>query len=222
MKKFKEWIVQHVALPAVVLLIKAFSLTYSFKELNGEGVTPHRKKTKQYIYAFWHCYIIAPVVFYRNLGVASLVSLSRDGAIAAKIAESFGFKIVRGSTFKGAAQGLLAMKQEVDRGADVAINTDGPRGPAESVGNGAVYLAKLTGKEIVPFGFYCDKMIRLTSWDRFMIILPFSRGVFKFGEPVGVAYDADENAMEKARALVEAKLKELNTDCEQYLKGGVK
>jgi lysophospholipid acyltransferase (LPLAT)-like uncharacterized protein len=46
----------------------------------------------------------------------------------------------------------------------------------------------------------------LGTWDRFVIPLPFTRGVIVWGEPIYVARDADAEALETARLTVEAGL----------------
>jgi lysophospholipid acyltransferase (LPLAT)-like uncharacterized protein len=216
MKAFEDWAIMNVLLPVFIFFLKAIALTYSFKVIGGEGTVPYKNKDSNYIYAFWHRGLIAPVIFYRNLGVVSLASMSKDGEIAARVAQSFGFKIARGSTFKGAAQGLMEIKKLMDTGLDASMNTDGPRGPEKTVSNGSLYLSKLTGRPIIPFGFYCDKMVRLRSWDKTIIMLPFSKGLFKFGDPISVPMDAGKDEIEKYRDILSRELIRLNTDCEEY------
>ena len=216
MKKIKEWLLLNIVLPAGTLIFKGLAATFSFKELNGAGISPYQNKKRQYIYIFWHSILLAPVCYYRNRGIVSLVSLSKDGEIATRVAESFGFVIARGSSFKGAAKGLLELKKLAEEGRDITINTDGPRGPAGSVGKGAIYLAKLTGLPVVPFGFAWGSRIRLTSWDRFQVPMPFSKGIFKFGNPVEIAPDVSDADAEIIRKNLEAELKILNNDCEAH------
>jgi lysophospholipid acyltransferase (LPLAT)-like uncharacterized protein len=219
MKKFTDWLLMNVALPLIIVMLKLLSLTYSYKVIGGENVAPYQDKKGTFIYAFWHCGLIAPVLYYRNQGVVSLVSLSKDGEIAARVARSFGFVIQRGSTFKGAARGLKELKDLLDGGHDVAMNTDGPRGPAENVAGGVIYLAKLTGKPVVPFGSDWDRKIRLRSWDRFMIPLLFAKCVFKFGTPVYVSGDATGDEIEAARQAMIVELKKLNRECGEEIAG---
>jgi lysophospholipid acyltransferase (LPLAT)-like uncharacterized protein len=216
MKKIEDWAIMDVILPFFIVILKLLNLTYSFKTIGGENIAPYENKKRQYIYALWHRGIIAPVCYYRNLKIATLVSVSRDGEIAARIANAFGFITARGSTYKGAASGLMEIKKMAEKGADVAMNTDGPRGPEKSVGNGSIYLSKLTGLPIIPVGFFCDKKVRLKSWDKTIIMLPFSKGVFKFGTPITVPFDASTSDMDKYRLLLSAQLMQVNNDCEAY------
>src|SRR6056297_3394938 len=155
MKKISEILIFKVAIPLGVILIKIMAFTYRFSEVNGRGVSPHQGKQKQYIYGFFHSQILAFVYNYRGTKMGSLASTHRDGEIAARVASGFGIKMARGSSTRGGAAALRGLKRLMGRGYDTALTVDGPRGPAGSVNRGVIYLASLTGKEIVPVGFSC-------------------------------------------------------------------
>jgi hypothetical protein len=90
-------------------------------------------------------------------------------------------------------------------GADVAIVPDGPRGPSEQLQGGVVTLAALTGAPVVPLAVGANPARRLSSWDRFLVPLPFARCTLTFGAPLRVDRDADREqaAKEIERALAE-------------------
>ena len=67
-------------------------------------------------------------------------------------------------------------------------------------------LAKHSGCPIVPIGLATSRRVRLSNWDRTCINLPFGRMVMVRGEPIRVARDADDSALEAARRAVEASL----------------
>ena len=50
-----------------------------------------------------------------------------------------------------------------------------------------------------------------------MMPSPFCRGVFVCGEPIEVAHDADEAAMEAARLLLEQRLTEVQDEADRLL-----
>ena len=81
-----------------------------------------------------------------------MVSASRDGGILAGILEQFGVKPVRGSSSRRGPQALLEMTTWAERGYDLAITPDGPRGPRYKVQEGVISAAQLTGLPIVPVG----------------------------------------------------------------------
>jgi len=57
---------------------------------------------------------------------------------------------VRGSSSRRGPQALLELTTWAERGYDLAITPDGPRGPRYVVQDGAMALAQVTGLPIVP------------------------------------------------------------------------
>ena len=111
----------------------------------------------------------------KELPLVSPMSLSKDGDLQVEVMRHFKISAVRGSTSRGALsalRGLLRWLKE-ERGV-VLIALDGPRGPYAHISPGALYLSK---RLELPFWFchvQCSRAIRLKTWDRFIIPLPFS------------------------------------------------
>ena len=57
-----------------------------------------------------------------------------------------------------------------------------------------------------PCRFRRVKKKNLNTWDRLLLPMPFSRGLFVYGEPVLVGRTADGDAMERARLALEQAL----------------
>ena len=115
-----------------------------------------------------------------------LISEHGDGEIAARAAESMGYRTIRGSSRRGAERALLSLAREVEGGSHVAVTPDGPRGPAESFAPGALIAAQRSGAPIVLLRAVVDRAWRLNSWDRFIIPKPFARVTIYVGEPMSV------------------------------------
>jgi lysophospholipid acyltransferase (LPLAT)-like uncharacterized protein len=90
---------------------------------------------------------------------------------------------------------VRALAAALERGEDIAVFPDGPRGPREVFKPGAIALAALTGARIVPVAVAAHPACRLPSWDEFLIPLPFARCAAAFSEAVGVPRDADRTSM---------------------------
>ena len=96
-----------------------------------------RKDIRQVIFCTWHNRLALSMKLYyafglrnhKSSGLAVLVSASRDGAFLAAILERFGVQPVRGSSSRRGAQALLELATWAERGYDLAITPDGPRGP---------------------------------------------------------------------------------------------
>ena len=53
-----------------------------------------------------------------------------------------------------------------------------------------------------------------SSWDRFIVPYPFSRGVYLWGNPIWVDRDADAAAMERIRLELENALISISSEAE--------
>jgi lysophospholipid acyltransferase (LPLAT)-like uncharacterized protein len=172
------------------------------------------------IYCFWHNRLILCTAAYQQhaqtrpmgKGMAALISASKDGAFLAAILERFKVQPVRGSSSRRGPQALLELTSWAERGYDLTITPDGPRGPKYVVQQGAMSLAQLTGLPIVPFGFHAHRKIQLKSWDAFQIPLPFSRCDFQMGAPVRVPREATDAQREEIRLQLEQTLKNISPD----------
>ena len=130
------------------------------------------------IFACWHNRIIfgaAALPSRQRRRLALLISRSRDGEYIATLARLFKFQVVRGSSSRGGAPALLALKRALDEDVSPLISVDGPRGPRYSVHSGAASLARLSSRPIVPLCFSFSRYIELKSWDAMRIPLPFAR-----------------------------------------------
>jgi lysophospholipid acyltransferase (LPLAT)-like uncharacterized protein len=160
---------------------------------------------RPWVLAFWHGTQWPLLAWRRRRRTVVLVSLSRDGAMQARALALQGLRVVRGSSSRGGARGLVALVRTMKRdGADAAFAVDGPRGPRGVVKSGAVVAARLAGAVIVPMGGAVRRGVVLRrAWDRFAIAWPFSRVDVVLGRPVDPRH-AD------ARREVEVALDTLN------------
>lgn len=142
-------------------------------------------------------------------GMKMLISQHRDGEFIARTIGHFGLGAIRGSSAKpgkqnkGGGGALRAMVKQLAQGRYVGVTPDGPRGPARKVAEGIVSVARLSGAPIIPVSFAATRRIHARSWDRFLIALPFSRGVFVWGNPHFVPRGADAKMLEQSRQALE-------------------
>lgn len=135
---------------------------------------------------FWHSRIgLSPACWPldKAQSAKALISLSPDGQFIAKAVALQGFPAVRGSSAnknkadraKGGSQALRDGLRQLKVGA-LAITPDGPRGPVRQMAEGLPLLAKLSGAPVLLIGMSCHPAVRLNSWDRALLPLPFGRG----------------------------------------------
>ncbi len=144
---------------------------------------------------FWHGRIALAVVCRRVLKrkpCRVMISNSPDGEFIARTVERLGVPAIRGSsttdTRRQAPQpgGLRCEAVRfIEAGGVVAITPDGPRGPAQQMPEGPVALARASGAPVFLFGLAAQPALKLKTWDRTQIPLPFGRGCVVFDGPAG-------------------------------------
>jgi len=210
---------QWVAAWGVVTLTRAMTATLRFRwrDESGffEGPVP-----RPVIFCCWHNRLASTMACYfgyvrkrsRTAGLAAMVSTSKDGAFLAAILRCFSVQPVRGSSSRRGPQALLELTSWAERGFDLAITPDGPRGPRYVVQEGVMSLAQLTGLPIIPSSINLMSKIQVRSWDRFQIPLPFSRCELWLGKPLYVPREATDSEREALRQQLESSLREISRD----------
>ncbi len=162
------------------------------------------------IFAMWHGqFMMLPVLNPPQVKVRIMVAKHGDADLIGDVLTRFGMELIRGAGAggrkrnRGGARALLAARNALDEGFSVGMTADVPPGPARRAGLGIVMLAKLSGKPIVPVAVASSRYRSLDTWSRMTINLPWSKLAVAVGEPIRVAADADDAALEQARAAVE-------------------
>ena len=177
------------------------------------------------ILVFWHGRLmLAPFIRHEtDADVHMLISLHRDGEIIARAVDGFGIKFIRGSSAnprkpgksKHGAAAVAAMLSALENGDIVAITPDGPRGPAETVQEGALRIAQRSGAAILAGGISSSRGPHLKSWDRFLMATPFTRLTYVAGEPLFIPKDATDEMIENFRHDLQNRLVEATAKADQ-------
>ena len=109
--------------------------------------------------------------------------------------------------FMGAKEAMLAMKT----GGGVVVTIDGPNGPREVVGMGAIKLAQQVEAPIIVYGLSAQGR-RLKTWDRLLFPRLFSRGAMVVSDPIPTSKQMDS---EDLRLRVERALKAATARADQ-------
>jgi lysophospholipid acyltransferase (LPLAT)-like uncharacterized protein len=170
---------------------------------------------------FWHGRIVPAIAcrpILKDKPRWVMISLSADGEFIALAAERLRIPTIRGSTGKGGGEagkrrppkgGAVAFRRAMDvlAAGDLMILTpDGPRGPNQVMQLGPVQLARASGRPVFMMGLAVTPAIRLGSWDKGRVPLPFGRAALVLVGPLSVAANADDAALEAVRADWQARL----------------
>ncbi len=201
-------------------LIQTVSATLRFRWDDRSDFFVEGQKPRPAIYCVWHNRLVLSMIAYYAYakkrsptpGMAALVSASRDGGLLSAILECFQVQPVRGSSSRRGPQAMLELTTWAERGYDLAITPDGPRGPRYQVQDGVMSLAQVTGLPIIPVSYYISPKVRFNTWDRFQIPLPFARCHLVIAKPVRVPRESSDAEREELRQKLETTLRGLAKD----------
>jgi len=187
-------------------LFSVVGLTWRFEAIAEEGVTPllFGAGAGARIFCFWHQCVLPCTVYFRRTHATILISQSFDGELITRVLGLFGFRAVRGSSSRGAREGLLGLKQVIEDGDPAIFTADGPRGPIYRTKMGPIKLAQLTGADIGAFHLEPEHAWTMRSWDRFLVPKPFTRIVVSWAQWTHVAADLPEEEFEGRREELNA------------------
>lgn len=164
----------------------ALAATWRFEVVGREHLAGFWPGRRPAIWALWHAHFLPLLWLHRRGGTTLLISRHRDANPLARVARRWGYRTLRGSSTRGGTAALLGMIRLLQRGGQVAIAADGPRGPRERAKPGAVAAAAKTGVPIIPVAVAARPAWRLDSWDRFLIPAPWARVRVAYGSPFSV------------------------------------
>jgi lysophospholipid acyltransferase (LPLAT)-like uncharacterized protein len=167
--------------------------------------TPGPALPEQGVLVLWHEHLPACIPAFARRRIRVLVSRSGDGSLAAEACRRLGYRVHRGSDTAGALAGMKALARGLRDGGGLAgMALDGPRGPRRVAKPGTLWLAGAAGAAVLPIAVKASWALRLKTWDRCLLPLPFSRVEIRVGEPCRPA-DAKSliAAMEGNQALLD-------------------
>jgi hypothetical protein len=146
----------------------------------------------------------------RGLTAGWLISPSVDGELGAMLVRRFGGAVIRGSSTHTGARALRDYYQALSRDAvSPVITPDGPRGPRFRFKPGALLLAQMSQRPILPMA-YAASRAWLVKWDKFVIPVPWlARVAIAIGAPRYVARVTDAAGLGRLQEEMERELQDL-------------
>jgi hypothetical protein len=182
-------------------LVRLLACTWRLEILGEKHVKQLRDAGIPVVFTVWHAFLLPPLWHRRGEGITLLISDHTDGGYAARAAVRWGYKVVRGSSTRGAVKGSLGIVRTLESGGDVALTPDGPAGPPRVPKSGAVAVAARAGAAIVPVGVGASSWWQLGSWDGFSIPRPFARVRLVYGQPLRMKERSEEFGVGLVSAL---------------------
>ncbi|HEV3180341.1 MAG TPA: lysophospholipid acyltransferase family protein [Steroidobacteraceae bacterium] len=204
-----------IAVPVALALIRAWWWSCRVVRIVGiEHLDAALARAPSLVPCYWHqhqLYCGKFLVEQRGRGLTAgwLISPSVDGELGAMMVRRFGAAVIRGSSTHTGARALRDYYQALVRdNVSPVITPDGPRGPRFRFKPGALLLAQMSGRAILPMS-YAASRAWLIKWDKFVIPLPFSRIAIAIGPPRYVPRAMSAAALTQLQGQMEEELKRL-------------
>jgi lysophospholipid acyltransferase (LPLAT)-like uncharacterized protein len=215
-----------LAAPLGAALIRLFWRTCRVVRIEGEEhLAAALRGAPSLIPCYWHqhqlyCGKYLVEQHARGLNAGWLISPSVDGELGAMLVRRFGGAVIRGSSTHTGARALRDYYQALTRdGISPVITPDGPRGPRFKFKPGALLLAQMSQRPILPMS-YAASRAWLVKWDKFVIPVPFlARIAIAIGPPRYVARVTGAAGLEALQGEMERELHRLYGVARDALRG---
>ncbi len=205
-----------VAAPLGVTLIRLWWRTCRVVRVEGEEhLAAALARAPSLIPCYWHQHQLYCGKFLteqraRGLAPGWLISPSVDGELGAMMVRRFGGAVIRGSSTHTGARALRDYYQALTRDAiSPVITPDGPRGPRFKFKPGALLLAQMSQRPILPMA-YAASRAWLVKWDKFVLPVPLlARVSIAIGAPRYVPRVTDAPGLVRLQDEMEHELKRL-------------
>ena len=200
--RFASWI--------IALYIRFIYKTSSWQKIGWEHPQSYWDAKKPFIVYFWHNRLLMTCFAWGSENpFHMLISAHPDGQLISQVVGHYDIKTVVGSKSKGGTAALRAMLSILKAGGTIGITPDGPRGPRFKMSEGLLTVAKLSRLDILPVTYAVSRRRVLSSWDRFVLALPFSKGVLLWGKPIPYSQWSQESDIKKVQEHLEQNLTKL-------------
>src|SRR5665213_1262118 len=204
-----------VAVPLGLAIIRWWWLTCRIRHIEGdEHLVAALAKAPSLIPCYWHQHQLFCARYLlerrsRGLVPGWLISPSVDGELGAMMVNRIGARAIRGSSSHTGARALrdyyLALAKE---NISPVVTPDGPKGPRFKFKPGAILLAQMSGRPMLPMA-YAASHAWLIQCDMFVIPVPFARISIAVGAPRYVPRVLDAAALAALQQEMEQELHRL-------------
>lgn len=218
--KIKKHLLSFSAFIFIRVLIKIWQWTCRI-EVKGP-LLDTLKEDKPVILTCWHQDMIFNYAYLLKINprrkIATIVSHSEDGDLAATVIQKLGAIVVRGSSSRGGREALGALTRVVLREKAVGmIVCDGPKPPGRIVKPGILLLARKSGYPIMQIRSWSDRgFLFKKSWSRLHMVFPFSRVILWSAPPLFIPADTKRPELETFRLRIEEGLNDMADLSEDY------
>ena len=168
----------------VFLSLWIIKYTSNWNGVNEEIIEKELTKKKTLIVLIWHHQLMGSTFSWKYKPKLRPIATShRDGQLSTLVQKKFGLDpLLRkkdNPTFL-----IKNISKAVQNGDCIYITPDAPHGPPKKINTNIFKLCQKFDLNIAILSFHTNKYFRINSWDKLKIPLPFSKGIYLWGNNI--------------------------------------
>ena len=168
----------------VFLSLWIIKSTSKWDSINEEIIEKELIKKKSLIILIWHHQLMGSTFSWKfKPKLRPIATSHRDGQLSTLVQKKFGLDpLLRkkdNPTFL-----IKNISKAVQNGDCIYITPDAPHGPPKKINTSIFKLCQKFNLNIAILSFHTNKYFRINSWDKLKIPLPFSKGVYLWGNEI--------------------------------------
>ena len=168
----------------VFLSIWIIKSTSNWKGENEQLIEKELTKKKTLIVLIWHHQLMGSTFSWKfKPKLRPIATSHRDGQLSTLVQKKFGLDpLLRkkdNPTFL-----IKNISKAVQNGDCIYITPDAPHGPPKKINTNIFKLCQKFDLNIAILSFHTNRYFRINSWDKLKIPLPFSKGIYLWGNEI--------------------------------------
>ena len=158
--------------------------TSSWRGINEEIIREELKNNKSLIVLIWHNQLMGSTFSWKfKPKLRPIATSHRDGQLSTLVQKKFGLDPLLRK--KDSPTFLIKnISKAVQNGDCIYITPDAPHGPPKKINTSIFKLCQKFNLNIAILSFHTNKYFRINSWDKLKIPLPFSKGIYLWGNEI--------------------------------------
>ncbi|MCY4305299.1 MAG: DUF374 domain-containing protein [Aestuariivita sp.] len=195
--------------------------TSRFDRYGFEALDACVARNESVIMVLWHQRLVmAGYAFPVHLGpILSLTTSARAGRLIGQILRRFGLDNMAMASKQRHIKRSRQILKLIGEGASIGIAVDGPGGPARIAKDVPLKWARASNARVFAVSFSANRVLRMPTWDRLMLPIPWSRGVIHCREwPELVPRCATDSDIERLRLSLEKTINAVTDETDLAIK----
>jgi len=168
----------------VFLSLWIIKSTSNWKGVNEEIIEKELTKKKTLIVLIWHHQLMGSTFSWKfKPKLRPIATSHRDGQLSTLVQKKFGLEPLLKK--KDNPPFLIKnISKAVQNGDCIYITPDAPHGPPKKINTNIFKLCQKFDLNIAILAFHTNRYFRINSWDKLKIPLPFSKGIYLWGNEI--------------------------------------